>query len=146
MPEPLLTYRGTVYPWHCDHVGHMNVMWYVGKFDEATWQFFNAVGMSPSYLRAAKRGMAAVDQHISYLRELHAGAVVSITTRVLEVKEKSLRFQHEMKNDETGEVVARTTLKGVHLDTQLRKSCAFEARIVAATRALLQAGADDDRK
>ena len=31
----LLTYRGTVYPWHCDHVGHMNVMWYVGKFDEA---------------------------------------------------------------------------------------------------------------
>ena len=28
------TYRGAVYPWHCDHVGHMNVMWYVGKFDE----------------------------------------------------------------------------------------------------------------
>jgi acyl-CoA thioester hydrolase len=21
------TYRGTVYPWQCDHVGHMNVMW-----------------------------------------------------------------------------------------------------------------------
>jgi acyl-CoA thioesterase FadM len=29
-----------VYPWHCDHMGHMNVMWYVGKFDEATWIFF----------------------------------------------------------------------------------------------------------
>jgi acyl-CoA thioesterase FadM len=26
------TYRGAVYPWHCDHMGHMNVMWYVGKF------------------------------------------------------------------------------------------------------------------
>jgi hypothetical protein len=26
MPSPLLTYRGTVYPWHCDHVGHLNVM------------------------------------------------------------------------------------------------------------------------
>ena len=26
MAEPLVTYRGTVYPWHCDHVGHMNVM------------------------------------------------------------------------------------------------------------------------
>jgi acyl-CoA thioesterase FadM len=26
------TYRGTVYPWQCDHVGHMNIMWYVGKF------------------------------------------------------------------------------------------------------------------
>jgi hypothetical protein len=29
------TYRGTVCPWQCDHVGHMNIMWYVGKFDEA---------------------------------------------------------------------------------------------------------------
>lgn len=29
------TYRGTVYPWQCDHVGHMNIMWYVGKFDAA---------------------------------------------------------------------------------------------------------------
>lgn len=21
-----VTYRGTVYPWQCDHMGHMNVM------------------------------------------------------------------------------------------------------------------------
>jgi acyl-CoA thioester hydrolase len=35
MPD-ILAYRGTIYPWHCDHMGHMNVMWYVGKFDEAT--------------------------------------------------------------------------------------------------------------
>src|SRR6185295_20168046 len=38
----LLTYRGAVYPWHCDHMGHMNVMWYVGKFDEANWNLFAA--------------------------------------------------------------------------------------------------------
>jgi acyl-CoA thioester hydrolase len=53
--EALLTYRGTVYPWHCDHVGHMNAMWYVGKFDEATCQLFHALGRSPSYLRSAGR-------------------------------------------------------------------------------------------
>ena len=35
------SYRGAVYPWHCDHMGHMNVMWYIGKFDEATWTFFS---------------------------------------------------------------------------------------------------------
>ena len=40
------TYRGAVYPWHCDHMGHMNVMWYVGKFDEATWQFFALLGLT----------------------------------------------------------------------------------------------------
>ena len=44
MPEPMITYRGVVYSWHCDHMGHMNVMWYVGKFDEAAWQLLAAVG------------------------------------------------------------------------------------------------------
>ncbi len=137
MSEPIITYRGTVYPWHCDHVGHMNVMWYVGKFDEATWQLFNAIGLTPSYLRSAKRGMAAVDQHISYLSELHAGDVVTIRSVVLEVKEKSIRFQHEMRNDETGDVAARTILKAVHLDTELRNSCAFCETVAQRVTALV---------
>jgi len=139
MSESIITYRGTVYPWHCDHVGHMNVMWYVGKFDEATWQLFNAIGLTPSYLRQARRGMAAVDQHISYLKELHAGAVVSVRSAILEVKDKSIRFEHEMVNDETGEVAARTTLKAVHLDTELRKSCAFAETILRQASPLLKA-------
>jgi acyl-CoA thioester hydrolase len=136
-PESPITYRGTVYPWHCDHVGHMNVMWYAGKFDEATWHLFNALGLTPSSLREAKRGMAAVDQHISYLRELHAGDVVTVRTTLLEFREKSLRFSHEMRNDETGEVAATTTLKAVHLDTELRKSCAFAEAIAARAAAML---------
>jgi acyl-CoA thioester hydrolase len=137
MNDSLLTYRGTVYPWHCDHVGHMNVMWYVGKFDEASWQLFNAIGLSVPYLRSAGRGMAAVDQHISYLQELHAGAVVSVRTRLLEVKERSLRFEHEMVDETTGAVAARTTLKAVHLDTTARKSTAFAAAVVAKAQTLI---------
>lgn len=139
MIEPLLTYRGTVYPWHCDHVGHMNVMWYVGKFDEATWHLFNALGLTPSYLREAGRGMAAVDQHISYVKELRAGDVLSIRTTLVEFKERSLRFVHEMSNDETAEVVARTTIKGVHMDVVARKSCPFDESISAKARTLLGA-------
>jgi hypothetical protein len=26
MPD-ILTYRATIYPWHCDHMVHINVMW-----------------------------------------------------------------------------------------------------------------------
>src|SRR5690349_22890755 len=66
------TYRGTVYPWQCDHVGHMNIMWYVGKFDEANWNLFARLGLTPSYLRESGRGMAAVQQNITYKRELLA--------------------------------------------------------------------------
>lgn len=134
--EPLLTYRGTVYPWHCDHVGHMNVMWYVGKFDEATWHLFHAIGLTPSYLRANHRGMAAVEQQIFYLRELHAGDVVTVRTHVDEVKAKLIVFTHAMTNDDTGEVAARTILKGVHMDTVQRKSCPFAPEILAKARSL----------
>jgi acyl-CoA thioester hydrolase len=139
LPLAMITYRGTVYPWHCDHVGHMNVMHYAGKFDEATWHLFNALGLTPSYLRQSRRGMAAVDQHISYLRELHAGDVVTVRSALLEFREKSLRFSHEMVNDETGEVAAKTTLKAVHLDAELRKSCAFAEEIAAKAAAMLAA-------
>ncbi len=137
MTETLLTYRGTVYPWHCDHVGHMNVIWYVGKFDEATWHFFNALGLTPTYFRTGSRGMATVDQHISYIHELLAGDVVTVRTTLLEFKEKSLRFVHEMVHDETHEVVARTMLNGVHMDTVARKSCAFPEAIAARAHTML---------
>jgi len=56
-----VTYRGMVHQWHCDHMGHMNVMWYVGKFDEATWNLGALMGMTSQYLLEAKRGMAAVE-------------------------------------------------------------------------------------
>ncbi len=141
MTQSLLTYRGTVYPWHCDHVGHMNVMWYVGKFDEATWHFFHGLGLTPSYLRGAGRGMAAVDQHISYAQELHAGDVVTVHTTLLEIKDRSIRFFHEMTNDENQSVAACTTLKAVHIDTVARKSCAFESQIRAQASSLLNPGA-----
>ena len=90
--EAAITYRGAVYPWHCDHVGHMNVMWYVGKFDEATWNLFHRVGITAAYLRDNQRGMAAVDQHIQYKRELKAGDVVTVRSEVLELHEQEDPF------------------------------------------------------
>ena len=122
MPELPVTYRGVVYPWHCDHMGHMNVMWYVGKFDEATWQLISSIGLSRSRLLQEGAGMAAVEQHIEYKRELHAGDLITIRSSVLEVKDKSVRFRHEMWNDETGELAASTVLVGVHFDLTARKA------------------------
>src|SRR5262245_84672 len=87
--EPPVTYRGVVYPWQCDHMGHMNVMWYVGKFDEASWQLLSMLGLTPSRLRKEGAAMAAVEQRVDYKRELHAGEAVTIRSALLEVKEKS---------------------------------------------------------
>ena len=119
------TYCGTVYPWQCDHVGHMNIMWYVGKFDEANWNLFARIGLTPTYLRESNRGMAAVQQNITYRRELLAGDIVEVKSVLLEIRDKSIRFRHEMRNAETGEIAASCEITGVHMDRQARKSAAF---------------------
>jgi len=146
MSEYIVTHRGTVYPWQCDHMGHMNVMWYVGKFDEASWQLLADLGLGPSRLRGDGVGMAAVEQHIEYKRELHAGDVVTIRSAVLEVKEKSVRIVHEMRNDETGEVAATTVLVGVHIDTTARRACALPLDVRNRAVQMIDEGASVDRR
>ncbi|MGE5190522.1 MAG: acyl-CoA thioesterase [Gemmatimonadota bacterium] len=108
MADSAITYQGVVYPWHCDHMGHMNVMWYVGKFDEATWRLFGGIGLTPSFFRENDRGMAAVQQEIAYKRELRAGDVAAVTV-----------------------------LTGVHLDTRIRRSCPFPADVLDRGRAMI---------
>jgi len=81
-----------------------------------------AVGASPSRMRTEGFGLAAVEQHIEYKRELRAGDLVTIRSSILEAREKSIRFVHEMTNDETGELAAKTVLTGVCIDTIARKA------------------------
>ena len=137
MQHLIQTYRGAVYPWHCDHMGHMNVMWYVSKFDEATWNLFFEAGITPAYLRNNHRGMAGLQQNITYKRELHAGDVVAVRSGLLEVREKVVLFRHEMINLETAETAAIMDLTVVHMDTAKRKSCPFPAAILERMREML---------
>jgi acyl-CoA thioester hydrolase len=133
--DPFETYRGVVYPWQCDHMGHMNVMWYVGKFDEATWVFFDRIGLTRDFLSAHARGMAAVDQRIAYRRELRAGDVIAVDTTLLEVRDRVLRFAHRMKLAASGDVAALTMLTAVHLDTERRKATTLPADVRARAEA-----------
>ena len=136
----LLTYRGTVFPWHCDHMGHMNVMWYVGKFDEATWHLFASIGLTRAYMRETGSVFGAVQQNITYMRELLAGDIIEVRSRVLEMREKVIRFEHEMINSSSGQACARCEQTTVHIDAKARKAAAFPAAIRAAAEAAIQQG------
>ena len=130
------TYRGAVYPWHCDHMGHMNVMWYVGKFDEASWNLLATIGVTSALLRDQGRAIAGVQQNISYRRELLAGDTVAVRSGILEVREKVVRFVHEMRNAVTGEIAAVCELTAVQIDAKSRKSSPFPAEVLARAREL----------
>lgn len=136
--ELINTYRGTVMQWHCDQMGHMNVMWYVGKFDEATWNLFAMMGASADYLRVENKAMAAVDQRLQYRRELLAGDTVAIGSGVLEVKPKVITFFHEMRHAISGDIAATCRLVAVHMGSKTRKAEPFPLAVAERARGMLR--------
>jgi len=137
MADMFDTARGTVHAWQCDHMGHVNVRAYGEFFEEACWQLYNRIGITPSMLRSTAIHMAAVQQNTSYKRELLAGDVVSVRSGVLEIRDKVLRFVHELVNNETGEVCATSEFTVVCLDAKARKSRAFPQGILERARKLI---------
>jgi acyl-CoA thioester hydrolase len=131
------TARGTVHTWQCDHMGHINVRAYGEFFEEACWQLYNRVGITPALLRSGTFHMAAVQQNIRYIQELLAGDVIVVRSTVTDIRGKVLKFAHELRNVETGALCATSEFTVVCLDSEARKSRAFPEEIAARARALL---------
>ena len=70
---------------------------------------------------ALSRHVAGQAVGLSAKRELLAGDIVEVRSRVLEVGEKSLRFLHEMWNIDARELAASCESTGVHMDRRERK-------------------------
>ena len=146
MADSQLSYRGTVSPAQCDHMGHMNVTFYVQKFDEAVWQLLAGLGLTGARMRDEHIGMAAVEQHLIYKRELRAGDCVSIRSGLLEIRDKSLRMWHEMRDDVTGELCASMEVVGVHIDAVTRKARALPSDIRERAQSLTATPAGDRQR
>ncbi|MCL4757315.1 MAG: acyl-CoA thioesterase [Rhodocyclaceae bacterium] len=127
------TARGTVHEWQRDHMGHINVRAYMEFFEEACWQFYAMLGLTASRLRSGAVHLAAVQQNIAYRRELYPGDTIVVRTGVLEMREKVLRFRHELVNTETEEVCSVCEFTVVCLNPETRRSQPFPAE--AAQRA-----------
>jgi len=74
-------------------------------------------------------GWFAVEQRLEYKRELVAGDLLTIRSSVEEVREKSVVLVHEMTNQETEELAARTVLTGVCIDLTTRRARPLPADI-----------------
>lgn len=118
-------------------MGHMNVVAYAAKFDQGTWNFFNDIGLTPSYLRASGKATAAVKYEILYERELLVGDVVTVRTRLTKLGRTSLAFRHEMWNGETGERVATADVTGVLIDRTTRRPIPWPDDLAERMRALI---------
>ena len=122
MPEPIETHRGVVHPWECDFMGHMNVQFYMAKFSDAGAQLSAIIGVTRAYMEETGAGLAALEQHITYEREMRAGDATAVASCVTDVEEKILRYRHWLKDSTSGDVAARMDIVLIHFDRNKRKS------------------------
>lgn len=131
------TARGTVHEWQRDHMGHINVRAYMEFFEEACWQFYAMLGLTASMLRSGAVHLAAVQQNITYKKELYPGDTIVVRTGVVEMREKVLRFRHELVNTENGEVCSICEFTAVCLNPETRRSQPFPAQVAERANGLL---------
>ena len=87
------------------------------------------LGLTASVLRSGTVRLAAVQQNISYQKELFPGDTIAVRTGVLEMRGKVLRFRHELFNTETGQICATCDFTLVCLDPATRRSQPFPAEV-----------------
>jgi len=127
---PLALYRETVHPEWIDYNGHMNVAYYVLAFDHATDAFFDFLGLDEAYRTGNNCSTFAVESHVTYVRELHAGDPMRFATRLVGYDEKRLHYFHYMYHGEDGFLAATAEWLSLHVDMGTR-------RVTPMPRALL---------
>jgi len=131
------TYRATVAPADCDHLGHMNVQHYFGAVSDGMFALMVRLGLGPEQIRQRKMSFAAVRAETDFHRELHAGDVMVLESTVLKLGEKSATFRHRLKNVATGEIAMSTDFKCVLLDLEKRQATTIPSDVRAAAEQLI---------
>jgi len=114
------TYRGMVYPWQCDHQGHLTTMHYLGMFDQAGWHLLSRLGLGPEQLANQGRGFVDVKDTLEYLAEQRVGSLILVASALRKVGGTSLTLAHRMTNAATGQLAARCEMVAVHFDLEAR--------------------------
>lgn len=118
---PLALFSEHVQPDWIDYNGHMNVAFYVLAFDHATDAFFDFVGLGEIYRETRNASTFAVESHVCYMRELHAGAPMRFTTQLLGHDNKRLHYFHRMYHGEEGFLAATLESLSLHVDMAKRR-------------------------
>jgi|GEM_PF-150811 len=109
--EGVSTYQGMVCAWECDENAHMNVQFYGAKIDEAARLFFLMHGLSQAVLSDQNLSISPRTTHSRYHKELRAGALVSVKTRVVQASPDRLVLCHVLSDGASNEIAATLVVR-----------------------------------
>ncbi|MGR3199508.1 MAG: carnitine 3-dehydrogenase [Paracoccus sp. (in: a-proteobacteria)] len=133
---PVTLRRSVPVTW-TDYNGHMNEAAYLELGTWATDGLMQLVGADADYVASGK-SFFTVDTRIRYLDEVARGAVLTVTTQVLEGEGKKMKLFHRvLKADGTLAATLETLL--LHTDLTTRRACAPEPVVASRLAELAQA-------
>lgn len=125
----LCTYKGAVQTFECDSNRHMNVMYYINKFELAGRNMSMEMGIKKAFMETNNIGLAVVEQQILYKREVFEDDILHIYSQVTDCTNKVFTVFHEMYNAETNELSATMLAKLVMFDMNARKAVSIPVQI-----------------
>ena len=138
MSKPLLPHTETIQSDWVDYNGHMNVAYYVLIFDHATDVLLEHVGLNEDYRNLTRGSVFVVESHIIYENEILVGALVEVTTRILDVDDKRLHLFHSMREVESDRITATIEIMILHVNLKTRKSSPFANSIKVELSRILE--------
>jgi acyl-CoA thioester hydrolase len=140
MPTYVETFRATVSPAECDHLGHMNVQHYFAAVSDGMFALMVHLRLGPEEIRRRQMSFAVVRAETDFHKELHAGDVVALESTVLKIGGKSATFHHRLRNVATDALAMSTQFTCVLLDLGTRQATAIpdDVRRAAVARFALE--------
>ncbi len=123
-------YEGVVVPDWTDRNGHMNVVYYRRAFDQATQHMLSRIGLWDNDNDYGST--FALEDHVTYQRELHPGRPFFVTYQLLDFSDKLIHAFLRLFGEPEGEgdepVLAATCEHiGVYVDMRTRRSASMPA-------------------
>jgi len=119
------THRTVIHAWMADHFGHMNVRFYAHLFDDAAFALWPLSGVSKGMFERCGLHTVVARTETDLRQELMPGQVVWVRSRWIRVGTKSVTYEQELLDTDTGSVHAVQRAVEVFFDPRTRESCAI---------------------
>jgi acyl-CoA thioesterase FadM len=129
------TYRGVVFPWEVDQVGHLTVAYYFERLEDATLALLDAIGLGADYVAREGRRCVTVDCYVRYHHELRVGDILHIQSGVTALGAEGLRLGHKLFDSATGTLCTTVELDTRHVQLEGRRGVPLTVEQQAAAGA-----------
>ena len=109
-----------------DYNGHMNMGYYLVAFDHvATDQFYDSMNIGVDHKTALGKTTFTLGANIDFIKEVHEGNPLRITSQLVDYDHKRLHYLHSMYHATEGFLAATNECLGMYIDLETRRSTSF---------------------